>query len=108
MPKLEALRTLEALRNATDASTILATLKGGMDGKQRPSDIVVAKSITNTSTFALELLAHHPFAYPRLLPLEIPDEEGTKSLVLNALAQSSDAESDAGAEPSSRQNRRTS
>lgn len=108
MPRLEALRTLEALRHATDASTILAILKGGMKSKQRPSDLIVAKSITNTSTFALELLAHHPFAYPRLLPLEIPDEGGNNSVVLRALAQSSDPDPDLDAGDSSHQKRRTS
>ncbi|CAM1507497.1 Fc.00g071380.m01.CDS01 [Cosmosporella sp. VM-42] len=88
MPKLEALRTLEALRNATDATAILATLRGGMEGKQRPSDITLASSVSNTSTFSLELLAHHPFAYPNLMPMEITDADGSKNLVLKGLAES--------------------
>jgi hypothetical protein len=60
-----------------------------MAGKQRPSDITVAQSISNVSTFELELFAHHHFAYPELKPIEIADDEANINHLITGLAQPS-------------------
>lgn len=63
MPAFEALHALDSVRNIADGAKILEMLQGDMHGKQRPSDISTAKSLTASSSMALELLARHPTMY---------------------------------------------
>jgi hypothetical protein len=66
MPQDEASRVLRVLRGEHDASVILSVLRGGMDSKQRPSDLSNAATIMDDSFQSVELATNFPVAYPRL------------------------------------------
>jgi hypothetical protein len=66
MPQDEASRVLRVLRGEHDASVILSVLRGGMDSKQRPSDLSNAAAIMDDSFQSVELATNFPVAYPRL------------------------------------------
>ncbi|PNY25245.1 N-terminal fungal transcription regulatory domain-containing protein [Tolypocladium capitatum] len=70
LPRTEVLRVLETMRGESDASTILSTLRGGMEAKQRPSDLSTAAAIMGNTFEVLELEAQNPVAYPSLPPFD--------------------------------------
>lgn len=83
MPKEEAIRVLSFLKNHNDAAVVLSVLRGGMEAKQRPSDIAVATAVIKHSFQFLELEAQNPVAYPTLPPIQvdIQDDGALRRLV---------------------------
>lgn len=70
MPAFEALRAINSVGDITDGAKILEMLKGNMHGRQRPSDISTARSLTARSSIALELITRHPAMYWGMHPTE--------------------------------------
>ncbi|POR36619.1 N-terminal fungal transcription regulatory domain-containing protein [Tolypocladium paradoxum] len=70
LPRTEVLRVLGSLTGEAEASTILSAWRGGMEAKQRPSDLSTAAAIMGSSFEVLELEAQNPVAYPSLPPFD--------------------------------------
>ncbi|KAH7173245.1 uncharacterized protein B0J16DRAFT_310981 [Fusarium flagelliforme] len=72
LPDGEAQDLLQRLRSTTASSSLIHDLCGGMDGRQRPSDIeaALAMSVPTDSRLEFELIARHRMAYPSSTPAE--------------------------------------
>ncbi|KAI9163631.1 N-terminal fungal transcription regulatory domain-containing protein [Paramyrothecium foliicola] len=66
MPPEEVARVVHQLRDESDAKVILSVLRGGMNSKNRPSELSTAVALMDDSLQTVELTAQFPTAYPRL------------------------------------------
>ena len=64
---------LRRLRASGDVSSVLASFRGGMNDKVRPSFLETARAVSppSSSRLEFELVSLHPNAYPVLVPVNI-------------------------------------
>lgn len=70
-PEGTAFDILRLLRASGDPAAVLSMVKGGMDGKMRPSDLEVARTmaVPSKSMLEFELMAKNFISYPLVHPV---------------------------------------